>query len=67
MPACQMTEYRRDLERSGFLITPTRGGHIRINLPLMSGPVFAACTPSDHRAIHNLRALIQRKMRSTPT
>lgn len=67
MPAYQMTEYRRDLERSGFSTTITRGGHVRIDHPLMHGPVFAACTPSDHRAIHNLRALIARKMRGTPT
>ena len=67
MPACQMIEYRRDLERIGFSTTLTRGGHIRISHPYMNGPVFAASTPSDHRAIRNLRALIQRKMRGTPT
>ncbi len=67
MPFCQMIEYRRDLERNGFSTTLTRGGHIRISHPLMAGPVFAASTPSDHRAIHNLRALIRRKMRGLPT
>lgn len=67
MPACQMVEYRRDLARGGFSTTLTRGGHIRISHPHMNGPVFAASTPSDHRAIRNLRALIQRKMRGTPT
>jgi len=67
MPAFCMTEYRRDLERSGFSTTLTRGGHIRISHPHMNGPVFAASTPSDHRAIHNLRALIHRKMRGALT
>jgi predicted RNA binding protein YcfA (HicA-like mRNA interferase family) len=67
MPSCQMTEYRLDLERSGFSTTLTRGGHVRISHPLMNGPVFAASTPSDHRAIRNVRALIRRKMHGTPT
>jgi predicted RNA binding protein YcfA (HicA-like mRNA interferase family) len=67
MPSYLMVEYRRDLERNGFSVALTRGGHIRISHPYMNGAVFAASTPSDHRAIHNLRALIRRKMREMPS
>lgn len=60
---CRMTELRRELKRVGFTATPTRGGHIRFQHPAMAESVFTSATPSDHRAIQNLRALIRRKMR----
>jgi len=66
MPASQMTEYWRDLSRRGFSNTKTRGGHWKIEHPDMDGPVFAADTPSDHRALHNLDAMIRRKMCAKP-
>ena len=59
------TELLRELKRSGFTATHTRGGHIRIEHPWMAGPVFTAATPSDTRASRNLRALIRRRMRPT--
>jgi len=60
----QMKEVRRALERDGFTAIKTRGGHWRFDHPHMSGPVFAPDTPSDHRAIKNLMALLRRKMRT---
>ena len=60
----QMKEARRALVRAGFTATKTRGGHWRFQHPMMSGPVFAPDTPSDHRAIKNLMALLQRKLRA---
>lgn len=61
-----MKEVRRDLERRGFSIIKTRGGHWRIDHPDMAGPVFAPDTPSDHRGIRNLMATIRRKFRPVP-
>jgi predicted RNA binding protein YcfA (HicA-like mRNA interferase family) len=64
MPAStQMKEARRELERQGFTATKTRGGHWRFEHPDMDGPVFAPDTPSDHRAVKNLYAMLRRKMR----
>lgn len=59
----QMKEVRRDLERRGFNISKTRGGHWRFDHPNMDGPVFGPDTPSDHRGIKNLLAQIRRKLR----
>lgn len=58
-----MKEVRRQLEREGYIFYKTRGGHWRIEHPNMMGPVFAADTPSDHRGVKNLRALLKRKLR----
>lgn len=60
----QMKEVRRTLERAGFTVTKTRGGHWRIEHQQMCGPVFAADTPSDYRGIKNLMALLRRKLRA---
>lgn len=57
----QMKEARRELERQGYLASKTRGGHWRFDHPDMDGPVFAPDTPSDHRGIKNLRAMLRRK------
>jgi predicted RNA binding protein YcfA (HicA-like mRNA interferase family) len=57
-----MKEARRALARAGFTARLTRGGHWRFEHPLMDGPVFAPGTPSDHRGLKNLRALLRRKM-----
>ena len=59
-----MKEIRRNLERDGFTIIKTRGGHWRIDHPNMVGPVFAPDTPSDHRSIKNLLATLRRKMKA---
>ena len=60
----QMKEVRRALARAGFIAIKTRGGHWRFEHPQMSGPVFAPDTPSDHRGVKNLMALLRRKMRA---
>jgi predicted RNA binding protein YcfA (HicA-like mRNA interferase family) len=62
-----MKEARRHLARNGFIATKTSGGHWRFDHPDMDGPVFAPDTPSDHRGIKNLHALLRRKMRSPTT
>lgn len=58
----QMKEVRRALTRAGFTATKTRGGHWRFEHPRMRGPVFAPDTPSDHRGIKNLMAMLRRKL-----
>lgn len=60
----QTKEMRRELVRQGFTATKTRGGHWRFEHPQMEGPVFAPDTPSDHRGMKNLFALLRRKMRT---
>lgn len=60
----QMKELRRSLERAGYSIRKTRGGHWRIDHPEMDGPVFAPDTPSDHRGLKNLRGTLRRKRRA---
>jgi hypothetical protein len=60
----ELKQYRRQLERLGFVVTKTRGGHWRFEHPDMDGPVFGADTPSDHRARKNLLATVRRKMRA---
>ena len=59
----EMRKVRRQLERSGFTATKTRGGHWKFGHPNMEGVVFAPDTPSDHRAIKNLHAELRRRMR----
>jgi len=59
----QMKEVRRVLARAGFTATKTRG-HWRFEHPQMCGPVFTPDTPSDHRSVKNLLALLRRKMRA---
>lgn len=54
---------RRDLERRGFTISKTNGGHWRYEHPDMDGAVYGADTPSDRRSIRNLLAIIRRKFR----
>ncbi|MFZ3235443.1 MAG: type II toxin-antitoxin system HicA family toxin [Stellaceae bacterium] len=62
--ASEVKQYRRQLERLGFVVTKTRGGHWRFEHPQMDGPVFGADTPSDHRAVKNLFATVRRRMRA---
>jgi predicted RNA binding protein YcfA (HicA-like mRNA interferase family) len=62
-----MKEVRRQLERQGFDVRKTPGGHWRLEHPDMDGPVFAPDTPSDRRGMKNLHAMLRRKMRSPKT
>lgn len=41
----------------------TNGGHLRFEHADMDGPVFFSSTPSDVRAVKNLKAMLRRKMR----
>lgn len=65
MSYSDLRQSRRKLARLGFTVTKTRGGHWRFEHPDMNGPVFAADTPSDHRAIKNFQAMVRRKMRAS--
>jgi hypothetical protein len=59
------SSYLRDLHTlaraAGWTIALTRGNHIRLTHPKVAAPVFAASTPSDHRALANVRAELQRR------
>lgn len=59
-----MTKLLRDLERDGFTVIRTAGGHLRFSHPAISGYVFGPSTPSDHRAVKNLLATLKRKLRA---
>ena len=58
-----MTRHIRELTRlfPGVAFTRTRGGHIVATVG--TARVFLAATPSDHRAIHNIAAMIRRVSR----
>jgi len=59
-----MTKLTRDLERDGFTITRTAGGHLRFSHPAIAGCVFGPSTPSDRRGVRNLLATLRRKLRA---
>ncbi len=59
-----MIKLLRELERDGFTATRTSGGHLRLSHPAISGCVFGPSTPSDHRAVKNLLAMLKRKLRA---
>lgn len=46
----------------GFTVQKTNGNHWRFTHPQMEGTVFHSSTPSDHRALDNLKSEIRRKM-----
>lgn len=58
-----MTRHIRTLNRMfpGIEISRTRGGHLVATVG--TARVFMAATPSDHRAIHNIAAMIRRTSR----
>jgi predicted RNA binding protein YcfA (HicA-like mRNA interferase family) len=58
----------RQAESEGWLVERTNGGHLRLTHP-NGAVVFCAWSPSDSRAVKNVRALLRRKAqegRSTP-
>ncbi len=61
------TEFSRDLaqlaNRLGYSMTKTASNHWKLVHPAVSTPVFAASTPSDHRAIKNVESMLQRFVR----
>lgn len=62
----EMRKLRRALQRGGFSVAKTRGGHWRFEHPDMIGSVFAPDTPSDYRGVRNFRAELRRRMRGLP-
>lgn len=56
----EMDAFIRQLRRDRFTTTVTGSCHWRITRPDMTAPVFAAATPSDRRALLNLRSTIRR-------
>ena len=61
-----MTRHIRTLQKQfpGIQIARTRGGHLVAQVG--SARIFMAATPSDHRAIHNIVAMIKREVRKQP-
>jgi hypothetical protein len=61
-------KWQRELHRTfssfGIEVTKTNGGHLKLSLP-NGRPVFAASTPSDWRAIHNIRRDVRRALRAS--
>jgi predicted RNA binding protein YcfA (HicA-like mRNA interferase family) len=53
----------RAAKREGWRVCITGGGHLRLQHPQASAPVFAASTPSDHRAIRHACAEMRRQLR----
>lgn len=49
----------------GWELTRTRGGHLRLRSP-HGATVLFGCSPSDHRAVRNLRADLRRNGLVTP-
>jgi hypothetical protein len=55
----------RQAEAHGWQVTHTRNGHWRLLYP-GGGVVVTSSTPSDHRALANLRAQMRRAERRAP-
>lgn len=55
----EIKELTRELERDGWTVEKTKGQHLRLTHP--AGYLyFCSATASDHRAIKNIRADINR-------
>ena len=63
--AVKRTKRIRGLERTfpGWTVSVTKGGHIKLRNNRTGAVVFAAATPSDHRADRNLAAQVRRAER----
>lgn len=59
-----MSKLIREIERDGFTATRTRKGHIKFQHPAISGCIIGPGTPSDHRGVKNMLALLKRKLRA---
>jgi predicted RNA binding protein YcfA (HicA-like mRNA interferase family) len=59
-----IAKFCREIQRLGWSAERTRGGHLRCSHPHAAYPVFAASTPSDHRAWKNLQAHLKRALSS---
>jgi hypothetical protein len=45
----------------GWSLEHTRGGHLKLTHPAAAVPIFTASTPSDRRALRNVRAELRRR------
>ncbi len=63
--AVKRTKRIRGLERTfpWWTVSVTKGGHIKLRNNRTGAVVFAAATPSDHRADRNLAAQVRRAER----
>lgn len=60
-----LKQIREEAERNGWAVAPTSGGHLKWKAP--SGKVmFTAATPSDCRAIKNIKAWIRKIEQGLP-
>lgn len=59
LPAGEWRDLAKQFVASGGRLAGTGSGHIAWYCP--QGIVFSAVSPSDHRAIHNIRAELRRK------
>ena len=53
-------------ERDGWSVSITNGGHLRLEHPDATGPVFTGSTPSDQRALANTLAMMRRTLPKDP-
>jgi hypothetical protein len=54
-----MQQVVNELERLGLTVERTGSGHLKVRTP--GGMVFMPKTPSDHRAVLNVRRKLRRK------
>jgi hypothetical protein len=60
-----ISKYKRILrelidEHGGGSLKSTGSGHLEIRLTIGGGPIYTAATPSDKRALLNIRAMVRR-------
>jgi hypothetical protein len=60
-----LREIRHEFEPLGVTVSRTNGGHLRLDLP-NGKPIFAASTPSDWRAIRQIRSQVRRALLPEP-
>ena len=60
MASKEIRELVRELERQGWRVAQTKGGHLRAYPPAGS-PVIMPSTPSDRRALANAVSLLRQR------
>lgn len=50
---------RKAAEAQGWTVRITNGGHLRWDSPKGGKPIFTASTPSDRRALANIRSMLR--------
>lgn len=54
----------REIERLGWTVEVTGGGHLKLTQPATRKPVFAACTSSSESGWLNMLAQMRRALRA---